>query len=240
MSIKPGFIAAALLLGAALTLSGCAAGPTEPTSPGEAESPSEPGLGPEYEAEAVWLDNGRMIGVVTWGSSSCVPYVGEPTASGQDITVSLSDTLEGEEERVCTADMAPRVSVIGVPAGVNPSEDAEVQVDFDGQQLALELDGDDVLAGVPGESTDYLASAAWMRDEAGIVLLTWGSSTCPPIVQKIEESSDGVVATFQTQDGPCTMDMAPRVTILGMSDAGNGSILTLVGDNLDTTVQVVG
>lgn len=239
MKLKSGSILAALLLGTSLALAGCASFPATPNAPEEVTP--EPEETQEMESEAVWLDNGRAIGIVTWGSSSCVPFADEVTAAGQDISVTLTATLEGEEVRPCTADFAPRVSVVGTPEGVNAHEDATINVMLGEEQLSLELGGNDTLTGVPGESTDYAPSAAWMAENVGIILLTWGSSTCVPVVQSIDEGDGGIVATFQPATGPCTMDMVPRATILGLSEAaGSESTLTLVGDNLDGTVQVIG
>ena len=105
MRIKLIPLAAALLIGAVVTLSGCAA---EPSAPGEGTTPA-PGESSDFQSDAVWLDGGRMIGLVTWGSSRCVPFVGEVAASGQEITVRWSDTVEGVEgQRPCTSDFAPR------------------------------------------------------------------------------------------------------------------------------------
>lgn len=236
MRIKLAPVAAALLIGAVVTLSGCAAEPSAPEN-GTTPAPEESS---EFQPEAVWLDQGRLIGVVTWGSSTCIPFAGEATASGQDITVDLSDTLEGQEPRACTADIAPRVTVIGTPAGIDPHEDATVTVNYNEQKLALEVAGEATIEGTPGESTDYLPSAAWMNDKSGIVLLTWGSSTCVPVAESIEKSDTGVIATFAAQTGPCTMDMVPRATILGVSEKVDGQVLTLVGDNLDATVPLIG
>lgn len=237
MRIKLAPVAAALLIGAVVTLSGCAA---EPSAPGEGKTPA-PEESSDFQSDAVWLDDGRMIGLVTWGSSSCIPFVGEVEASGQEITVNLSDTIEGvEEQRPCTSDLAPRASVLGAPAGVDPHKAVTLKVNYNEQEFAVELDGDSALAGTPGESTDFLPSASWMSDDAGIVLLTWGSSTCVPQVANLEETDTEIIATFTPQDGPCTMDMVPRATVLGASEKGESRVLTLVGDNLDATVQLIG
>lgn len=236
MKLKLVPLAVTLLVSSVVALSGCAA---EPPGAGQSDAQTPGGMN-EFQPEAVWLDQGRLIGLVTWGSSSCVPFADESAAAGQDITVDLSDTVEGQEELPCTADMAPRVTVIGTPAGVDPHKDAKITVNYNKQKLALDLDGESALEGTPGEATDYLPSAAWMDDESGIVLLTWGSSTCVPVAKSIEKSETGVLATFAEQTGPCTMDMAPRATILGVSEKVDGQVLTLVGDNLDSTVQLIG
>src|SRR5690606_29565730 len=95
--------------------------------------------------------------------------------------------------------------------------------------------------GTPGDATDYLPSAGWFDDE-GIVLLTWGSSTCPPVVENVDVQDAGATVTFATEDGACTMDMVPRATLLGMTgdvDDDEDFVLTLVGGNLDGTVNVL-
>ena len=228
-------IAGALLLGLALALSGCAAekpqGESQVTEP-EPEAPSS-------EIEAAWLDGGRIIGILTQGSSSCVPFAEEITAKGQEITVTLSDTIEGQEDRPCTADYTARASVVGVPDGVDPQEDVKLHVNYGDLKASVELDGESSLTGVPGTSTDYLPSAAWVQDDSGIVLLTWGSSTCLPIIDKVDESDTAITVNFKTVDGACTMDMVPRATLIGLAEKNDSRALTLVGGGLDATVTVI-
>lgn len=75
------------------------------------------------------------------------------------------------------------------------------------------------------------------------MLLTWGSSGCPPVVESLEGSGNAGTATFVTDDTQiCTMDMAPRATILSFGDDAvddDGFTLTLVGGGLDGTVSVL-
>ena len=65
--------ASALLLLGALALSGCASTPGASSSP----TPTASATGEEIEVDAAWLDGGSMIGLVTQGSSTCVPAAGE-------------------------------------------------------------------------------------------------------------------------------------------------------------------
>jgi len=99
----------------------------------------------------------------------------------------------------------------------------------------------DALAEAPQGQTEYTPSAGWFDDE-GIVLLTWGSSSCPPVVNDVQSTDAGATVTFQEVDGVCTMDLAPRVTpILLPQEAADGAFeLTLVGGGLDGTVAVHG
>ena len=90
--------AAAFVL-STLMLAGCATTSPVPAAPSQTPTPEEPAM----ELAAAWLDAGRMIGLVTWGSSSCRPQVAgiEETADG--ITVNFTP-----HDGMCTMDMAPR------------------------------------------------------------------------------------------------------------------------------------
>lgn len=243
-------LAASTLFAAALLVAGCAGSPgaTPPTSSATPDdSASAPAPPAEDDIEAAWLDDGRMFAIVTWGSSTCVPVVDEVTADGQKVTVSLVDPPSSDgEEKACTADLAARASVGGIPEGVDPTKDVEFVVTVGDVTDDVDLDGNSALTGTPGSSTEYAPSAGWFDDD-GAVLLTWGSSTCPPIVESVEEQQGGATVTFATEDGVCTMDMVPRATVLGFGDddgddddADDGEfVLTLVGGNLDGTVSVI-
>lgn len=185
------------------------------------------------EAAVSWLDGGRMIGLVTWGSSSCVPSAGPASAEGQEITVAVIDHTSGP----CTADYAPRASEMAVPAGVDPHQPVTVHLTYLDQTVELTLDGNPELTGTPGDPTDYQPSAGWFNDH-GLALLTWGSSTCRPEVADLQEASDGITVTFTSHEGACTMDMVPRMTILGVEQVDRDRTLTLSGDGLDATIPV--
>ncbi|MGO2746802.1 hypothetical protein [Microbacterium sp.] len=238
-------LSASAALAAALLLVGCtgSSGDQPPTS---SASPDDSGnstdIGDADDIEAAWLDDGRMFALVTWGSSTCVPIIDDISADGQKVTVSLVDAPNADgTEKACTADLAQRASVGGLPEGVDPTKDVEFLVTLGDITDDVDLDGNTALTGIPGESTDYTPSAGWFDDE-GIVLLTWGSSSCPPIVENLDVQDAGATVTFTTEDGPCTMDMAPRATLLGFDgdfDDDEDFTLTLVGDNLDGKVNVL-
>ena len=64
--------------------------------------------------------------------------------------------------------------------------------------------------------TDYLPSAGWTDADGQFVLLTWGSSSCAPVISEVAATGPAeVTVTFETHpaDQVCTMDMAPRATI---------------------------
>ncbi|WP_144876753.1 hypothetical protein [Microbacterium sp. 1.5R] len=225
----------------AILLAGCTRGP----GAGAGDTTSDPSAGPgasdEFDdMEGTILDDGRLFAVVSWGSSSCIPRVDEVTADGQNVSVTLIDS---DADEVCTADMAPRASVGALPEGVDPTKDVTLQVTYGDLQDDVDLDGDTAFGAMPGSSTEYTPSAGWF-DDSSLVLLTWGSSGCPPVVDSVEGAGNTGTVTFATDpEKMCTMDMAPRATIIAFDDDAiedEGFTLTLVGDSLDGTVPVRG
>jgi hypothetical protein len=228
----------ALALVAAGVLAGCSGTAGTPGTTGPAET--------DMAVDAAWLDGGRMIGVVTWGSSGCVPTAGDVALSDDGtLTVELSDAAATEGERVCTADYAPRISGVGVPEGVDPTQPLTLTVSLGGAE------GTTTLAGVtgppvPAPETDYLPSAGWTGRPGMLAYVTWGSSTCVPAVQDAAVTGEAqVTVTFQepAPDRMCTMDMVPRpglVEVSGLTIAV-GARLVLTGDTFDNvTVPIVG
>jgi hypothetical protein len=194
-----------------LALSACASssGAAPSASPsGSSSAPSQ-----EIEVDAAWLDAGRMIGLVTQGSSSkdCIPIADDVSYTDGVLEVTLA---EPEGDVVCTADYVPRVTLVGLPEGVDAAEGLEIRVTGDGYLGDTELDG--LGSAAPAGETDYLPSAGWTETDGQFVLLTWGSSSCAPVISGVAATAPAeVTVTFETPpaDQVCTMDMAPRATI---------------------------
>ena len=84
---------------------------------------------------AAWLDNGRMIGLVTLGSSTCVPPA--ESADGQRATAcSRSPSPTPDADQACTADLVPRVTLVTVPEDVDPAQDLTIEVTGDNYSTA--------------------------------------------------------------------------------------------------------
>ena len=236
-------IAALAALSAALLIAGCTSTPgaDAPTN-APSTSPTAGSADDLDDVEGALLDDGRMFAVVTWGSSTCVPQVDQVTADGQTVSVTLVD-VEADGETACTADLAPRASVGALPEGVDPTKEITLQVTYGDVADDVDLDGDPSFTGKPGSPTEYTPSAGWF-DDGSLVLLTWGSSSCAPVVEGLEASGAAGTATFVTDDTQvCTMDMAPRATVLEFGDdtvEDDAFTLTLVGGGLDGTVDVRG
>lgn len=227
-------------LAAVLLVAGCTVGPggaAPYTTSDPSTGPGDTGGGEVEDMDGVLLDDGRMFAVVTWGSSTCIPQVDTVSANGQTVEVSLVDA---DAAAACTSDMAPRASVGALPEGVDPAQDITLNVTYGEASEDVDISGGS-FSGVPGESTEYLPSAGWI-DDGTLVLLTWGSSGCPPVVETLEATGNAGTATFVTDaDKVCTMDMAPRATLLAFGeDAADDDdfTLTLVGGGLDGTVEV--
>ncbi|WP_259363504.1 hypothetical protein [Microbacterium esteraromaticum] len=125
-----------------------------------------------------------------------------------------------------------------VPEGVDVTADVEVEVEHGQRTDDADLDA---LAEAPQGATEYQPSASWFDDD-GIVLLTWGSSSCAPVVDDVQPAQSGATVTFAEIDGVCTMDMAPRLTpiLVPAGDDDRPFELTLVGGGLDAAVRVEG
>ena len=211
---------ALLLAGGALA--GCASNPASAPS-----STPTTGDSTEVEIDAAWLDDGRIIGLVTTGSSTCIPAADEATLQADG---SLAVTLvEPDADTPCTRDLVPRVTLVEVPEGVDPSHDLAITVTGDGFTGSTDLEGVEGLAG--GGMTDYLPSAGWTDTDGQFVLLTWGSSSCVPVISEVAASGPAeVTVIFETPaaDQVCTMDMAPRATVAvvgGLEEDSDVSLL---------------
>ncbi|GAA4481140.1 hypothetical protein [Microbacterium panaciterrae] len=235
MRKRTGLAIAALAATLTLTLAACAQ--LEPTTP--AAPTTAPSAAPSTDPAAAWLDGGRGIALVTWGSSSiaCAPAVADVQAEGQTVSVTLAGPAA---DIVCTADFAPRGTYVAVPQGVDPTKDVALSFQGDTFGGRVPLAGNSAIDG--GSKTEGKPSAGWFAPD-GIVLLTWGSSTCPPVIEKLVEAKSGATVTFATDATKvCTRDFVPRLTVLGVTTPADpaGYTLTLTGDHLDGEVPVIG
>ena len=186
------------------------------------------------DVTAAWLDGGRMIGIVTQGSSTCIPMADEAAYDDGVLQVTLVDV---DGDAACTADLVPRVSLVGVPEGVDPTQDLEIEVTGEGWKGDTDLEGVPGLTG--GGETDYLPSAGWTDVDGQFVILSWGSSSCAPVVENTEATSaTEVTVTFATPpaDQVCTMDMAPRgvvTSVLEVEDEDAEIFAVLTGAEFD-------
>src|SRR5688572_26209991 len=137
---------------ASFALAGCA---TPSSGSPSGESPPESTVEPDPDLGAAWLDNGRLVGLVTLGSSTCVPALAdEATYTDGVLHVELASP---EADQACTMDLVPRVTLVGVPADVDPAEGLDIEVTGDDYFGQVELPGVEGLDS-SGE-TDYQPSA---------------------------------------------------------------------------------
>jgi hypothetical protein len=224
-----GFGALALI---GLLLTGCATTSGDSTPSG---TPTTNEVTPDPDLGAAWLDNGNLIGLVTLGSSTCIPVAEEATLEDDILLVTLA---EPQADEPCTADLVPRVTLVGVPEGVDPAAGVQIQVtganDYYGE---VQLAGAEGLSG-PGTETDYLPSAGWASVAGQFVILTWGSSSCAPVIEDVAATAAAeITVTYQTPpaDQVCTMDMAPRAAVAAVTDLEDSAdvIAILTGAEFD-------
>jgi hypothetical protein len=234
------------LAAVALLTAGCGTGPASPAPTSTAGTPAGSDAGAATsertadDVEAAWIDEGRLIAVVTWGSSTrtCQPTVTDAVADGQRVTLTLTDPDAVADG--CDMNLAPRAAVFAAPEGVDVTKDVDLRVTYGDVEADADLDG---LDAAPQGLGEQQPSAGWFEDD-GIVLLTYGSSSCSPIVGDVTMTDGGATVTFtETADRVCTMDFAPRATVITLADEHDDDApftLTLVGDNLDAEVPVLG
>lgn len=212
-----------------------AAEPTQTTPPPPTSPANTPGL------DAVWLDGGRTIGLVVNFDviGVCALFM---ITSYQDGVLEVGEHPVGDPG--CQTGDGPRVDLL-TPEGIDPTEDLEIHV-----TTAL-FSGEVYLPGEPGlvmaDANGYTGtpSASWFGD-GGLVILTRGSTTCPPIFRDALATGDAeVTATFWTAASPqvCTDDLAPHVTIRQVPGITkhSGAQLILAGTGFDNQkVQIVG
>ena len=209
---------------ASLALAGCAT----PSGSSPSESPSsEPSIEPDPDLGAAWLDEGRLVGLVTLGSSTCVPTLAdEATYTDGVMHVELAAP---EGDQACTSDLVPRVTLVGVPKDVDPAENLQIAVTGDNYFGQVELEG---VAGLdPSGETDFEPSAGWATVEGQFVILTWGSSTCVPVIADVAATGPAQV-TVTYQEPPanrvCTMDMVPQGAVTSVNDLEEDSDVELI------------
>lgn len=237
-SLVAGVGLAVLLTG---VLTACATGSGSGPAPSGTATGSGGGAGTEIEVDAAWLDNGRVVGLVTQGSSSCPPTAGDVALNGAVLEVTL---VEPAADTACTRDMAPRVTLVDLPSEVDPSQELEIRVTGEGYYGDTDLDGVDGLD--PSGETDYLPTAGWTDTDGQFVVLSWGSSSCVPVLESAAASGpDEVTVTFVTppDDQVCTMDMVGRGTVVfadGLEDDSD-VFAVLTGAEFDNVrIPIVG
>lgn len=233
--------ASATGVAAVALLAACATGTAvDPGSNGQ-EVP-DGGASSEIPVEGAWLDGGRVIGLVTSGSSSCVPTAG--TVELEDSGTLAVQFEEPSETTPCTRDLVPRITLVPVPESVDPSQNLDVVVTGVGYHGNVQLPGVPDLD--PAETEEFTPSAGWTGHNGEFIVLTWGSSTCPEIIENSEVTGeDTVTVTFAAQDEtkPCTADMAPQPVLAFADGLANQPhvVATLVGPNFpETKVEILG
>lgn len=189
------------------------------------------------DLNAAWLEEGRAIGIVTWGSSTptCHPFVEDAVADGQKVSVALD--YPADASKGCDGNLVPQANLVTVPDDVDVTKDVQLSIRNGDRSGAVMLPG---LPKAPTGAWTQVSSAGWFADD-GILLLTWGSSSCPPEVGEVEMTDAGATAHFASEERICTMDLGPRVTPILLPESIDRTTpftLTLQGGDLDAEIAV--
>ncbi|MDF2992111.1 MAG: hypothetical protein K0S37_2625 [Microbacterium sp.] len=230
------------LLGAGLIVigaaTGCATGAASaPTSSASTADPDATTPAAATDVEAAWLNGGRSIALVTLGSSSCAPRItDEPTLAEGVLTVTLTDPAGV----TCTRDMAPRATYVPLPAGTDSTQPLDISVNG-----AVTGTGTLSALTTAEPSADFAPSAGWVNDSL-VAILTFGSSSCVPVVETVSAQGDALAVGFATPpaDQVCTLDIAPQVSLADVTGIGGSDVTSLVlsggGVTADGPVAVLG
>lgn len=136
---------------------------------------------------------------------------GEPEGEPTSRSPSPGATASASPQAIQDAVLEAGVTGSGLPDGVTPPDDS----------------------GSPG--------AGWAPDDGLLYVVTFGSSTCP-VVAEPEATLAGstlTVAVGATSDGPCTMDLVPTTSVVGVPDDvdEDAPVTVDLGDDVVLDVQ---
>ena len=108
--------------------------PTEPNQTLPVTPTPDLGQRPSFEPSVAWVNDGKYLGVITYGSGSCPsgPY-GIEVIAVQEIEIRLGPLFP--DRSVCSADVAGHVTVVKLPREITPTEPLVAR--FDGSPVTL-------------------------------------------------------------------------------------------------------
>ncbi|MTD12818.1 hypothetical protein GIS00_02515 [Nakamurella sp. YIM 132087] len=188
---------------------------------------------------AAWALHSDQLVVITFGSSSCPELVRgiSQTAPGE-LTLDTETVPDGN---ACTADLSPHTTLIDPPPNIGPAVPLTIVVGDQRIDVPARADGSgsiiseglgfpepgSVPTGMPMSFTDPSAakdvSIEWSTKDGALVVVTFGSGTCPELVLQITQTGDNEVTLiignrYQVAPTPtsysCTADRVPYTTII--------------------------
>lgn len=221
-----------LLLGTA-TLTACS------TSSESVSSTDEEAT--DMDLSAAWLDGGAAVALVTQGSSSCLPSLGDVAVVDGTLQVEFNAS---PAEETCTKDLGPQVTLVSLPAGIDPQKDLPIHVTSTTQTGEVDLPGAGEL--VASDPADFTPSAGWTGHPGEFVVLSWGSSSYTPEVESTEFTAPGeVTVTYASMPigQPYVKDLVPHVNLVHLDEVAADGVTTavLAGGSFDEVrVPIIG
>lgn len=230
-------LAAAACLAAVLT--GCATNAAQPgNTPDAAPTTDAPGTDVNGlpEMQAVWVGSESII--ITAPGDGCRPTLTDVVVGDQSLDVRI-EKLGGEE--ACMQPLIVYGHLLVIPAGIDTSKPLTLNVtNWDDQTADIELAGNSDGGLVPADKMIQPAPAAVWVNDSDIAVLTYGSSSCAPIGG--EFTGEGETLTLKLTDPDtqmCTMDYAPRVTIIHAPDVAKDASFILSGYTDENEKEIV-
>lgn len=135
-------------------------------------------------------------------------------------------------------------STYGPEASSTPPSETPSTSSEDG---SMESIADDVFTGLP-EGVDTPADAGsgrpdavWLEPGATFAIITWGSSTCPPVARTLEQTGDSEIAIdfARNERMACTMDFVPTSHIFSVPEGVQSPplLITMTAEELEASVE---
>ncbi|AWB88466.1 hypothetical protein [Homoserinimonas hongtaonis] len=115
------------------------------------------------------------------------------------------------------------------------------------EESSMESIADEVFTGLP-EGVDTPADAGsgrpdavWVEPGATFAIITWGSSTCPPVARTLEQIGDSEIAIQFDRNARtmCTMDFVPTSHVFSVPEGVvvPPLLITMTAEELDGPVE---
>lgn len=235
-----GVVGSALIVAIAL-LAGCSILPSSPPESVALETqrgwPADaPIRDPLLSAEASstdpvgWIDEQGRLVIVTWGSSSC-PAIATSIGEVEDGVVTVR--FEPTPADACTDDLSPLAHVFEAPEGLDQATVTVTTVDARGRERVFQdvlaagagPDGSSIaessMSGLPDSAAltepppDGPVALQWSEEADRLLVITYGSSSCPLLPIALEADASTLVLTVSTgRVDACTADYGPTTSVV--------------------------
>lgn len=227
--------------GLAAVLTGCATNASQPgasTGNTAAPSPDSTAVIPDGwpEIQAVWLNADSIV--ITAPGDGCRPTLTDVVVGDGTLDVTIEKL---SADATCTEPLLTYGYLLVAPAGIDTSQPLTLNItNWMGDAKTITLDGNPAGGPVPADKMMTPAPAAVWVNDTDIAVLTYGSSSCAPMSGTFSGAGDSLTLTLAEPDTMmCTMDYAPRITIVSAPDIAKDATFTLAGFTDENEAEIV-